>query len=353
MMSEPIHPPMPTTDARAETPEDLGEVVRAVHRDRGGHGRVDALEARLVSRVVLRQRHHRREVPAGRPAGDDDPRRVAAVLRDVRTDPRERQLGVDEVVGPPTAGAEPVVRGDAHPAGSRQPVHERSALCVLRADRPPTAVDLEQTGAPVVERPRAVHVEEVTAARAVGVPDVLDALDAAVAHQARAAPSNGASVRVVDRCATRCGEHAIELRRAGAGLPRLAEEHRHRRRRPARGRANPATPTSAPSAISATVPTTAITSHHPAIPVPSHDTTNAGKSSAQWCTAYTAGTVISASSTPAASSTQGMSHIEADAPAAGSGPPGGSTSPRPRRSSVGLSRGTASPRRSPVGPPDG
>ena len=111
------HPPGDAaSEAAIEPPEDLGEVVRAVHRDGAGHSGVDVLEARLVPGVARREREHRGQVAAGRPAGDHDARRIAAVLGDVLADPGERALRVDQVLGPLDPRAQLVVRRDADPA---------------------------------------------------------------------------------------------------------------------------------------------------------------------------------------------------------------------------------------------
>jgi len=168
--------------------EQLGERVRAVHRDAGEHGRVDGLEARLERRVVGGQSDQRREVTTGGSAGDHDAGRVAAVLGDVGADPGQRALAVDQVLRVPHRRAELVVVRDAHPAGSGEPVHEQPALGALPAADPRSAVDLEQHRGGAHLMSGAVDVEEVAAAGARGVPHLVDPDDGPVTEPERAQP---------------------------------------------------------------------------------------------------------------------------------------------------------------------
>ena len=142
-----------------------GEVVDAVERHGGLHAGVGTLEAGLVLRVVRGQRGQGGQVAAGRAAGDHDVRRVAAVLLDVLLDPGDRLLHVDDLGRERVAGREPVVDRDADPAARGHPLHERDALLVLGAERPATAVHLEQhRGADDLAVHRAVDVEEAALA---------------------------------------------------------------------------------------------------------------------------------------------------------------------------------------------
>ena len=83
---------------------ETGEVISAVER----HGRlylgVGIFESWLgtVDRF-RRQRRQRRQMAAGRTTGNGDEVGVAAVLGDVRLDPREGALYVDDVIGPGVA----------------------------------------------------------------------------------------------------------------------------------------------------------------------------------------------------------------------------------------------------------
>ena len=76
--------------------EAVGEVVHAVERDAGPHRGVHVLEAGLVGGIVGGERDQRREVSAGRAAGDDDEVRIDAVRRPLLADPAQRLLEIDE-----------------------------------------------------------------------------------------------------------------------------------------------------------------------------------------------------------------------------------------------------------------
>ena len=75
---------------------EAGEVVDAVERDGGLNPGVDVFEARLVPRVVGCQRSQRRQMAAGRAAGDRNEIRVAAVFGDVRWPGRVSVGGADD-----------------------------------------------------------------------------------------------------------------------------------------------------------------------------------------------------------------------------------------------------------------
>ena len=123
---------------------ETGEVVDAVERHGRLHPGVGVFESRLELRIIRRQRRQRRQVAAGRPAGDGDEVGVAAVLGDVRLDPREGALDVDDVVGPGVARAVPVVDRHADPAQLREVAHQRMGLSAFVSRRPGTAGDLEE-----------------------------------------------------------------------------------------------------------------------------------------------------------------------------------------------------------------
>ena len=168
-------------------PGRAGEVVDAVVRHRDGDAGVGVLEAGLVRRVVGRDRGQRREVAAGGAAGDREVVGVAAVLRDVLADPRDRALHVDDLGGERVARGEPVVDRHADPALGGEVLHQRDALLVLVADRPAAAVDLEQhRGRPVAGAGgRPVDVEQAALAVLGGVGDVLLDHHVGVAHPER------------------------------------------------------------------------------------------------------------------------------------------------------------------------
>ena len=99
--------------------------------------------------------------------------------------PAERALAVDQVVRPLRSRAEAVVRGHAHPTLECHGVHEGPALRALVANHPCAAVDLEEHRRTLRPGERAIHVEEMTVARAFGVAKVADALDACVSDPER------------------------------------------------------------------------------------------------------------------------------------------------------------------------
>ncbi len=80
-------------------PVAIREIVDPIEADARLHRRVRELEARLVARVVRRQRRQRAEVGPRRVPADGDELRIRAVLRRVLPDPGERALHVDEVIG--------------------------------------------------------------------------------------------------------------------------------------------------------------------------------------------------------------------------------------------------------------
>src|SRR6201996_6869554 len=125
---------------------ESGEVVDAVER----HGRlypcVGVFESGLKLRVVGGERGQRRQVPTGRTAGDGDELGVAAVLGDVRLDPGEGALDVDDVVGPGVARAVPVVDRHADPAQLGEVAHQRMCLSTFVSRRPGAAGDLKEHG---------------------------------------------------------------------------------------------------------------------------------------------------------------------------------------------------------------
>ena len=86
---------------------------------------------------------------AGGAAGDAEEVGVAAVLVGVLTPPGDRPLAVDEVLGIPDLGRQPVVGVDPDPAVGGEVVEERDALLALVADDPAAAVDLQDAGPPV------------------------------------------------------------------------------------------------------------------------------------------------------------------------------------------------------------
>src|SRR5687767_7134189 len=84
------------------------------------------------------------------PAGDGYEIGVATVRRDVRLDPCDRPLDVDDVVGPRGPWREAVVDRHAHPAAVAQVRHQRHRLLLFVADDPPAAVNLHEDGRAVV-----------------------------------------------------------------------------------------------------------------------------------------------------------------------------------------------------------
>ena len=70
----------------------VGEVVHAVVRDASRERGIHLLEARLQRRIAGGERHHRRQVPAGRPAGHRDEGRIRAIVRAALADPLHRAL---------------------------------------------------------------------------------------------------------------------------------------------------------------------------------------------------------------------------------------------------------------------
>jgi hypothetical protein len=154
--------------------------VVAVEAHSGRDGGVDLLEPRLQVQFVRGQRQGRSEVGAGRAACDDD-LRSGTVFVPVLADPGDHLLGVDQVVGVPDGSAEPVVRTDAHPAVTREPVEQQARLVVLATAAKRSPVQMDEHRA--VRRMGAVpvDVEQVPPA---GIPvlDVRDPLDAAAPH---------------------------------------------------------------------------------------------------------------------------------------------------------------------------
>ena len=143
---------------------------------------VDVFEPGLELGGVGREGEERGEVAAGRAAGHDDEVGIAPVLGDVLSDPAERELAVDELIGNRHARAEPVVGGHTHPALGGEVQHEREGLLALVADHPGAAVQLEEDRGAVHAALGPPDVEQVTPAAARRVLDVLDALDSTVAQ---------------------------------------------------------------------------------------------------------------------------------------------------------------------------
>jgi len=81
---------------------------------------------------------------AGRTTGNGNEVRVAAVVGDVRLDPREGALDVNDVIGPRVARAVPVIDRHADPAQLRKVAHQWMGLSAFVSRRPRTAGDLEQ-----------------------------------------------------------------------------------------------------------------------------------------------------------------------------------------------------------------
>ena len=180
------------------------------------------LEPGLVRRVVLRQRAQRRQVTAGRAAGQDQEARVGAVLRTVLAHPGDRPLHVDQVVGLGRPRRQPVVGGEADPALLGQVQHQRPALLLLVADHPAAAVHLQQGRA--------------FTGRCFGDEDVELVAPRSSAYGTSTIRSTSGSLKAIGTKKRRSQARRVLLRLAR--LDPLAQSLRRRRARPAR----PATP---------------------------------------------------------------------------------------------------------------
>ena len=137
--------------------EHAGEGHRPAHRP--------VLDVTQVGRtprgVVGRERHQRRQVPAGRQPRHDDAVRVAAVVGDVALDPRQGAHDVLDLGGPGVTRREAVVARDDDPAARHELVQHRTPLLALVAEGPRPAVDVEDHRGPFAGVGRAPHVEAV------------------------------------------------------------------------------------------------------------------------------------------------------------------------------------------------
>ena len=231
---------------RAVEAGGAGEVVDAVERDGGLDPGVGVLEPGLVLRVVRGEGGQGGQVSACGAAGEHDVRRVAAVLLDVLLDPGDRLLHVDDLGREGVARSEPVVDRHADPAALRHPLHQGDALLVLRAERPSSAVDLDQHRRPDdLAVHRTVDVEQAARAGVAVAEVAVDADPWVVAAEGveQLAPRR----RQVDRGRSLTGPvgvllpEAVDQRLLGEHLhlPALADQVRpdpRRSQRPAAGR---------------------------------------------------------------------------------------------------------------------
>ena len=118
----------------------------------------------------------------------DQQRGVGTVLARVLAHPGDRPLGIDlrcrKAAGPP----EPIVRADAHPALTCEPVEQSSGLATLAAHPEVPAVEVDQHRRAGGTRPVAIQIESITPpGRAIA--DVRDPLH--VAGSERQRPEHG------------------------------------------------------------------------------------------------------------------------------------------------------------------
>jgi hypothetical protein len=161
------------------------KIVDAVDGDRRANRRVGFLESELILGIVLGQTDERREVAAGRAAGDDHEIGIRSVLAGVLLHPGQGFFAVAQMVGERRVRAQTVVRADADPAAGGELIHQWERLLAFVADDPTAAVDLEQDRA--VRRPGAMAIDvepEIDASLPVEL-DVADPLDLGMANRKR------------------------------------------------------------------------------------------------------------------------------------------------------------------------